>query len=423
MAIDSPIQAHQYNGDIIFSLFESYEPGFEPRPILKLMTLLRAMFAPETAYDYALTSYAKSMFESYDIEFEGLDALKQLYNLFLKISEYSPNGFSVPVLRNFSNKTAEQNLLKQIRNNAHQAIAEPIVKSGLKCMTPMLRNCFGANSSLRYCMEIIASDRREDREYVEVVYSDYCITSDGKTVISADKIDAFFAEQWKNAIDEIHGPRDLNAAQKAKVIEHVRKRLVLMERWLQITDSTCGDSVCSGKLMSLRRDILQEIKQLLPVVKSNYASYECAIIQTALKRISEKLAGQLLERTDEFAEFLRTGVFCVDEDYIPFVDDLFSSYRYYEPWRNALRHIATPVVGLKHVLQQISNPDNKELYDNVGQAISICQYLDDVTINERQYSEDVDSARAAAKNEVKQFRDELELAFAYGRISEAEKSS
>ena len=77
-------------------------------------------------------------------------------------------------------------------------------------------------------MEIIASDRREDREYVEVVYSDYCITSDGKTIISADKIDAFFAEQWKNAIDEIHGPRDLNAAQKAKVIEHVRKRLVLM---------------------------------------------------------------------------------------------------------------------------------------------------------------------------------------------------
>ena len=421
MAIDSPIQAHQYNGDIIFSLFESYEPGFEPRPVLKLMTLLRAMFAPEAAYDYALTSYAKSMFESYDIEFEGLDALKQLYNLFLKISEYSPNGFSVPVLRNFSNKTAEQNLLKQIRNNAHQAIAEPIVKSGLKCMTPMLRNCFGTNSSLRYCMEIIASDRREDREYVEVIYSDYCITSDGKTVISADKIDAFFAEQWKNAIDEIHGPRDLNAAQKAKVIEHVRKRLVLMERWLQITDSTSGDSVSSGKLMSLRRDILQEIKHLLPVVKSNYASYECAIIQTALKRISEKLAGQLLERTDEFVEFLRTGVFCVDEDYIPFVDDLFSSYRYYEPWRNALRHVATPVVGLKHVLQQISNPENSELYDNVGQAISICQYLDDVNINERQYSEDVDSARAAAKNEVKQFRDELELAFAYGRISEAEK--
>lgn len=421
MAIDSPIEEHRYNSDSVFSLFESYQPDFEPKAILKLMTLLRAMFAPEAAYDHALTSYAKLMFENYETEFEGYEALKPLYNLLLRISEYSPNGFSIPVLRNFGNTTAEQNLLKQIRNNAHQAIAEPIVKSGLKCMNPMLRNCFGVNSPLRDCMEIISADRREDREYVELLYSEYCITSDGKTMISAEKIEAFFVEQWKNAIAEIHGPRDLNAAQKAKVIENIRKRLVLMERWLQITDNASGNSVTSGKLMSLRRDIIMEIDHLLPIVKTNYGPFDAAVIQAAVKRISEKLAGQLLDRTDEFADFLATGAFCVDENYIPFVDDLFSSYRYYEPWRNALRHIAVPVVGLRCVLKEISNPENLELYDNVGQALLICQYLDDGEIDTTQYSEDLASARAAARNAVKQFRDELELAFAYGRLSEAEK--
>lgn len=424
LALDSPVQEHIYTGDAIFARFESYQPGFEPKPILKLMSLLRAMFAPETAYDYALSSYTKSLFDNFESEFEGYDALKPLYNLFLRIADESANGFSVPVLRSFSDTTEEQNLLNQIKSNAHQAISEPFIKSGLKCMGPMIRNCFGAGSNLRDCMEIISEDRRDDREYVEVIFSDFCVSSNGKAVISADSMNIFFDEKWKESITEIHGPRDLNAAQKAKVIEHIHTRLILMERWLQITDNTNRGTIKSGKLMNLRKEILLEIKRLLPIVKHTYTPYDSAIVQAGLKPIMEKLSGQLLNRTYEFADFLQSGIFCVDDTYVPFVDDLFSSYRYYEPWRNALRHIATPVMGLHKTLDEIANPDNLRLYDNIGQAITICKYLHEVcdeNITIDQYSGDIDAVKISAKDALKSFRDDLELAFAYGRISETEK--
>lgn len=424
LAFDSQIQEHHYSGDRIFELFES--EAFNPSYLLafKLMSLLRAMFAPDTAYDYSLNSYAKSLFDNYEATFEGFAVLKPLYNLFLKIGDLSSNGFSKQLLHTFSDKKADQDLLRQIKNRAQQMISEPIVKCGLKAMVPMIAYCFGPSSELHECMKIIASDRRDDREYVELIYTEYYEISDGNTELSEEKIDDFYEANWKKAIFDIRGPREVMLLQRTKVIDNVRDRLTLMGHWLQMTEDSSKEKKTSKQLLSLRREILTEIDHVLPTITNTYAPFDSAIIKMGLGQVSEKLNGRLFESASAFSDFLRTGIFSVDENYIPCVDDIFTSYRHYEPWRNALRHIAAPVIGLRETLGEIANPDNLFLYDNIGQAISICKYLNVKCgghYSTEQYTADIETTSKAAKDVIEKFKGELELAFAYGRISESVK--
>ena len=424
MAFDSPIQEHHYSGDRISSLFES--EGFDTRklPAVKLIALLRALFAPDTAYDYSLYSYARSIFDDYEATFNSLVALKPLYNLFLKIGDLSSSGFSKQLLRTFSDNKADQDLLRQIKNNAQQMIPEPKVKCGLKAMVPMLSNCFGNNSDLRECMIIIAEDKRDSRDFVEIIIKEFCDDIGGEADLSQEKIEYFFEENWKKAISDIRGPREVLIMPREKVIDNVRARLLLMGQWLQITEDGSKHKKISPQLLSLRNEILTEIDCVMPIIKSSCVPFDCAVVNRGLELVRERLNGRLSDNLSTFSDFLRTGIFCIDENKVPFIDSIFTSYQHYEPWRNALRHIAAPVLGLRETLEEISNPDNQILYDNIGQAIYICEYLnkncgDHYSLE--QYKTDIDATNKAANEAIAKFKGELELAFAYGRISESFK--
>ena len=412
LALDSRLEPHRYIGEQILTLFEGDDGG---SPSLKLMTILRALFAPDIPYDHTLRGYARSEYSDYEKKFPGLSFLKPLYGLLLELEDHSPDGFSTQVLRTFSDKAVEQGLLQQMQADAEGYIQKYQVYSGLKAMTPMVLQCFGPGSDFRGCMEIIAENRRSDRDLVLEVYSEFL---DKNGSLSEEKIERFFDENWLIAIEKSRAPKDIKADQKAKVILHARGRLRLMEDWLKLTDSKSeGDAKW---LRMQRTKILDELDRAAPLL-AGCGSYDQTILQNGLERLRKKLLGQLQEDPADFADFLRTGVFCLDEKGLPCLDGNYPVCRYYEPWRNALLHISAEVEDLRSVLERIADPSDPLVYDNLGQAVGICQYLNShcgESLPVEQYEADLDAIRRSAWEAIGKFMGELESAFAYGRLSE-----
>lgn len=415
LAFDAPLNDHQYDGNTVLSLFAGDMQGTS----LHLATMLRALFAPYAPYDYSLKANANVLFENFELYFPKFFALKPLYNLFLQIRGISASGFSVPVLRRFSDKTVEQHVMGKIRQSAQQFLVEPIIKSRMNALVPMISRCFGKDSELRICMEIIAQDKRQEREFIQMVFGEYCDTDIGG--ISQSKIEDFLTQNWKKATDGIRAPRELISTPRTKILEGIRDRLNVLHKWLEVTAETQADKHESEQIQALRNKIIAEIDAVLPSLTHQCTAYDRAVLTASLISIREKLYGQLAENTKAYVDFLRTGIFFVDTNGLPIVDDTFSSVRYYEPWRNALRHIMEPVIGLEEILSRISDPKYPFLFDNIEQAVSICDYINahgNLSYSAARYTEDIPRVRRAAKMAIANFRGKLELAFAYGHISE-----
>lgn len=416
LAMDSPIQEHHYTARSISSLFE--QGAGEGFPSMKLMALLRALFAPDMAYDYDLLNYARSLLIDFEANFPGLTLLKPLYNLLLQVNDLSDGGFTAQVLHTFGSEEAQRDVLRKAMNSARELIPEPRISSGLKAMVPMLSRCFGQKSNLCACMEIIAADKREERELVEAVYQRFCGKESG---LSAQQIDSFYEENWSWASEKIRAPRDVFPVLRQKVIDQIRARLNVMEHWLQLTEDSDAKKQRAEQLSSLRSRILAEMGRILSLLEEECAPGDRAVLRAGILRLQGKLEGRLMEEGGEFADFLRTGIFALDDAGIPCVDEYFSSYRYYEPWRNALRHIMEPVRGLREVLERVSDPADELLYDNIGQAVAICRYLKSRGMDgcsEKRYIADAEAIRRTAKGNIEQFKGELESAFAYGRLAD-----
>lgn len=420
IAVDSPLQTHHYDQATIFSLFAGDKEGTS----LHLMTILRALFAPSAAYDYSLQAYAESLFDKFDAYFSQFSLLKPLYNLFLQIKPLSPSGFSVSVLHSFCDNSAKQEVIQQLRRCAERLLPEPTISSKLNTLVPMIRDCFGAESELHLCMEIIAEGKNEDREIVEEIFLKYCdIGKDHMPIISQEKICAVFDQCWKNALKEKRGPRELTSTPRAKLFDGFNSRLELMGAWLQATAADEGKPV-SPQFHALRKNILSELNAVLEAIPTTCQPFDRTILLAGLSSIHEKLRGHLLVDKRPFADFLRTGFLCVDENGLPVIETQFSSVPYYEPWRNVVQHIASPVHGLRSTLAQIKDPSCPHLYDNIGQAKAIYKYLNDYCGESNrldQFAMDAHTVRDAAKRAVDKFKASLELAFAYGRIVEQEK--
>lgn len=422
MAVDSKIQPHAYTGSVLNTLFSNDAVGAFNHPVLKLMSYVRAMFAHDTAYDYELNSTTKGAFERFEDSFPGLEILKPLYNSLLKVRKYLPSGFAMPILRRFGDEKAQKEQAEQIQQRAKEFVSIPTVKSGLKAMSPMLNRCFGPESDLSMCMSAVASNDTSVRNVVKDVFAEFCEPDgSGELVLSETRINEMFDENWKKAIEEIHGPRTPILSQKNKILDNIRERLELMDQWMQIT---CTDDTMMGnwsQIQSLRAEIMAELERIEHELTGKNCTFENTIILAGIRGIRRKLQGRFVAETDEFVDLLRTGIFCLDERGIPHMDGDYVNVRYYEPWRNMLKHIAAPVVGLRTVLKGISDSSNVELFDNLGQAIQICTYLNangDTRAVPETYILDVERGKRKAQSDADKFKGELEMAFAYGRITE-----
>ena len=428
LATDSSLQSHEYTGDNIIRLFENETSRTSDVAVLKLMTALRVMFISSSAgYDFHLFGYLKSWFSAYEANFENLLPLKSLYNIFLKINSISHRGFTPAVIQNLASDKNKNELQNKLLQKAKELVDEPRTQANnlLRAISPLPSRCFGLGSDMQECMKIIAENRIKDRDYVEIYLDDYCEKNNGQGYsISEQKIELKMDELWYKIESEIH-TKIPTRAWHPKILEHYKKRLNIMINWCDVTHQTEEDKKIGNKLKHIKSEILAEINNILDNLNISIGSeYDRSIIENMLKLLKERLDGYCPDEGIEFADLLRTGLFCQDDKYIPFIDNYFSSCEFYEPWRHALNHIIQPVEGLRSVLDKITQTDYPFLYDNLGQSVLIQNYLNSKcgeNNNAWQFFGDLQNSRNKAENDIARFKGDLEMAFAYGRISEDTK--
>lgn len=414
LALDSRIGEHHYLGKELMVLFE--EDPASP-PVLKLMAILRALFAPDSAYDYDLRNYARSAFESYEDSFPGLAHIKNLYNLLLDVAEKTAKGFSAQVLSSFAGNDAEQDYLNQIAVEAGK-LMDASIGAGLRAMPKMRAECFDKGSDLWTCMEIIRDKHLESRDRVNAFYGRF-LDSKGRT-LSVNKIDDYGKVKWDSAREKSDAPDWSDLVQREKITNAIQSRLELMGRWLELTDES---DEASAWLLSKRDKILEESTLALSKL-DDCRPYDRAILREGMLGIQQRLNGQIRGGEEDFSDLLRTGIFCLDERGVPCLGEDLPGCQYYEPWRNALRHIAAEPEELPTVLSRISNRADHVMYDNLGQAMDICHYLNrrrEDKLSVDKYKADLDASQRSAEAEITNFKGELESAFAYGRLSESVK--
>ena len=420
LAMDSNIQEHQYASIEISNLFESETSLSEDVPVLKLMTVLRGLFSLNPR-DYNLINYSKGLFKNYEYHFNNLQILKPLYRLFLNINDICKSGFTITILQNFANEKNKLELLENIQIEAKDNLHEPISQSNnlLRALSPLPSDCFGQGSDMQECMKIIISNNLNERNLVELIFDDYCDIEENNKIISNAKIESVIASKWEPIASKHDSTIPIKVVNQ-KIRDLYRTRLKIIERWLEVTSSTA--ETVANKLSGLRKEILVCIDSILSNVNIQIKSkFDIAIIRKMLKHFKDELNGNFHSSSEEFSDLLRTGLFCQGRNFVPLIDEYFAYSSHYEPWRNILKHIIEPVEGLRKVLDKISQSDYPFLFDNLGQSLLIQQYINETTDENEdiyKYFNDISEAKKAIRNDIGSFQGKLEMAFAYGRISE-----
>lgn len=412
-ALDSDIAEHHYTCKRISSLFNDETQG----SVLHLLSIIRALFASENAYDYELISYAKSYFEAFDAFFAPYGSFKPLYKTLLDLADTTPSGFSATVLRNFIDNEKYVQNLKSVTTAAQRFRSEPKINKPLKGVPQMLRLCFGSKSDLGECMKIIAENDSSQKDLVMLLLKDvFCGKDSGE--IDEDSVSEFIDQKWKEATADIRTVKEVNYEVRSRLTSLIHERLEVIKSWLSMIDSYTN----TYSIENLKK-YYSQVKKLIETTKSELVppGYEAAAAAHCLTNMERILRGEAGFDAMIFRDVLRTGYFALDETkHIPIINDSLPVVNYFEPWTNAMRHIAAPTLTFDEILDLISGGDEPEYRDNIGQALSICE-LRGFDVREAEFLADIDSAAKTAKQSVETFNGELELAFAYGRIDETIK--
>ena len=413
------IREHAYTSECLAAAFA--EPVSDDSCIM-LASYLHALLTPSTAYDYGLKNQADMFLANFDEYFCGLQNFKTLFNKVMSVREVSPLGFSPAIIALLGSEIENEHFMADMRTSANSNLIVKSPKTRMKALPVMYNACFGLGSDLYECMKIIAENRVEDVEYVEATLSEYCDEQNGIYSLSMIKVEAKLDSAWDSANSKSSFKLEYDARDQA--LRQYNNRLSLMLTWVEHISSSQSKTINAKRLGILRNEITSLIQQVEK--ETSWRGMKNAnILAWALPHLIQYLHGKF-SMLSVFSSLLYTGVFSVGNDGIPDIDRSLTSVKYYEPWRNAFRHISTKKRSLPDIRAEIVNDDlgdESGLVDNLHQLEMLGKLLsedsDEYSITATQIKEATDSAEARTVR----FKEALELAYTYSQINETEKET
>lgn len=402
-----PLVRLEYSGEELTEVFDGIDPRTEP---LMLAAYLRAMFAPSHAHDFTLQSQVKGLFQDYEVYFPSFPEVKPLFHELSGIFDISPGGFTPAVLSYLSGEDKREIQLKALSGRAKSLyVFNKNAVPHINGMIEMISLCFGSKSDLQLCLDTIANDKLEDREYVSAHLAEFC-SEETLSEISKDKIEAFIDSLWSKARKPYEsssgGKMELKHHGRQQIRDGIMQRLDLMAEWLDMTEAAVQQS--SARLKTVRESLqllIPDIRDRLADKKEHGTVVVCAILEHLQGRLCGNVAPSV-----RFTDLLRTGIFSLNDEGLPVLDSTLNEVRYFEPWRNMLRHIAAPVRGLRAVREEIDRRSS-QVYDNLRQAKHIADFLGEpVDVGP------VKPAQEEAKLLCEDFQEKLELSYTYSRL-------
>ena len=412
LATDIPIEHRVYSGMKVAELFSGEHQG----TAIHLAALLRALLAPSEPHDFLLYEHAQSAKEQFEQLFPEFSALKPLLDTFTEIRQVLPSGFSARETSRFANVETREAQLISVTARAKSLRPLPYIYIPISGGAEFLSLCFGQNSEIGECLKLISEGNIAERNFIAGVYEGFC----DKGVVTVERISDVLDARWRG-FRRTHKRTDneIIGVPKTRISRAFEERLRLIEEWLVLTEAP--ERSKNNALVKLHAQVTEELSKATEALSeaTNLPNADLSILRHALYSLNLRLAG---DTAPYFMpdDWLSTGVLAI-ENGIPLVDDRFVGMRYLEPWRVSLTHIALTPDPLATTLDNIADSTHT-LFDNLGLAIQICQYLDN-SAKGKLYQDSIPVARAAAEEVLVAFINELTIDYAYGRIDETMKDA
>lgn len=414
-----PIDEFAYTSSKLSEAFGYMEPEYE---CMMLASYLYALLVPGVAYDHGIKSQSEQFLFEYDTYFPSLTCVKSLFNKLIRVRELLPNGFSSAIIAVLGDAAENEKFVRGLQAQAKDLLTLPNIKTRMKALRPMYSNCFGSNSDLYNCMQIIVDNKNseEDVEFVELVLSEYCYVQDGIFTLHDRKIGDKLNEAWYAVNPGNRYELEFDAKQQA--LRQFNSRLTLMKTWVEHKNNTQTGSIDIARVKSLRNEILKLIEETYVACQAVSAKY-INVLLWMLRQMKWHLTAKI-DYVETFSELLHTGIISMDDKGLPIINEAFIDVKYYEPWRNVLKHINYENGSIEIARSEIFNIDS-DMFDNLHQLQLISHFFKedgeeyDYHISEGQLNEAIRNANERKE----QFKEKLELAYTYNRISETQKES
>ena len=425
MATNLTLDDHSYTSTSLSALFQNQDVKKtlsdnykEQDEALKLSAYLYALFAPGIKYDFGLRNQAEIFLGEYEKVFPSFPSVKSLFSKLITINKTIPIGFNDVVIGLLGDAAESEKFIEDLEAQAKELLVLPNI--GAKGLYSRI---FVNNSSFHTCMQIIAENNTQEYEYVQLVLEEYCDHKDGTYIINKDIVEEKFL-RIKNEYKEAHPNENPNEAFEGsklqQALRHYYYRLNLMIIWIEHINIAVKENIDLDFLKSAKNEIInladEAIHELNPAARYYH------VVRWTLNQIKSKLVPSSRKLYTEFAEFLYSGIVPLDSKCIPIINPNMDRIKYYEPWRNVLKHIISPVRSYEEATESIWD-DSSIAFDNLHQLELIGKVLnsqsEDYYITEKQLTDAVKSA----EDNTTRFKESLELAFTYDRISETDKEN
>lgn len=385
------------------------------------------MLNSSVPYDYGLRNQTKMFFSQYERYFDKLGAFKPLFNKLMLVQSIATTGFSPATIALLGSAAKSEAFIDGMRKEANNYLVVQSPKTRMKALSLLYNNCFGSGSDLYECMKIIADNKQEQDsiEYVETILSEYCNRQNDIFSLNRGMVEERLNNEW----DKINAKNKFKLEYDAhpQAVRQFISRLELMLTWNEQMGNLKKREQDISKLRILKQEIINicsEIQKDSTWKKERYAN----VLSWLLLFMKDYLNGEQ-SRLHIYSDLLFTGVISVNEDGSPNIDPTMTEIRYFEPWRNALRHVLAEKRNVEEVKADIlgDNIDSLDeeagLKDNLHQlkmlGILVESQDDGYVITEAQLRE----ATGSADEGMVHFQEKLELAYTYNQINEIEKET
>lgn len=413
-----------YSSESLTSVFTDPENDDK---VLLLAAYLFAMLNPSVSYDYGLRNQTEMFFADYESYFDGLAAFKPLFNKLLSVQSIATNGFSPAAIALLGNAAESEAFINGLKKEANNYLVVQSPKTRMKALPLLYNSCFGTGSDLYECMSIIADDKEDPDsiEFVETILGEYCNRQNDAFSLNNSDVEDRLTSEW----DKINAKNKFKLEYDAhdQAIRQFTSRLDLMLIWSEQMANLNKRKQDISRLRVLKQEILavcSDIQKDGAWKKESNSN----VLSWVLLFMKDYLNGEH-SRLHTYSELLLTGAISVNEDGSPNIDPTMSEIRYFEPWRNALRHIVAEKRTIEEVKAEILGDiidaidDEDGLKDNLHQLRMIGKLVEsndeDYVITEAQLKEAIGSADERTVH----FKETLELAYTYNQINEVEKET
>lgn len=406
----------RYTSENIAALFSGED---ELESTMMFSAYMFGLLVPGMAYDYALKSQADVFLRGYDSYFPHLNAVKPLFAKLNTIRDIIAIGYTESVLSRIGSEAESERYIKELQTVATGLLNVSAPKTRMKALPKLYNMCFGKNSDLYDCLEIISGNETSKVDLVNMVLEEYCDEENGSYAISMTKTVAKLNDFWFKANGQ-DSSFDLEYAARQQALRQFTTRLDVIKSWAEHISVIPGSKHDLPRLKTLKKEIIQLARKCKADIRG--ASIKGKnIILWVLDHIEKYLTSPADSLVGAFDEFAITGIFTLDSNRQPVVWEDMSSVKYYEPWRNVLRHIASPISTYNQARAEIlDGGETSDLFDNLRQLEIIDEIVGEKVVTSQ---EQIDDALRSAKACATRFDEELELAYTYDRIKETEKEN